>query len=92
MNKKTLEYFSEEPEKALHRIDLVPVILVFLIPIIVGLVFFRVRYMGGAPVWIYWILGILFLLGLIQVVFYVIAILKYIICKNKDKNRKGSCS
>ena len=53
--------------------DLFCVLLVFLFPIIVGVVFFRVLFMGGAPSWWLIVNGALFLASLGQAIYFLTA-------------------
>ena len=50
--------------------DLFSVLLVCLSPVAFGAVFFRILYMGGAPVWVYAMMGAVFLCSAAQVVYF----------------------
>jgi len=73
MNKGTDEIKARRPGRLRRADDLSCVLLVYLFPIVVGIVFFRVLHMGGAPAW--WLIanGALFLASLGQAIYFVTA-------------------
>lgn len=50
-------------------VDIASVIMVCLLPLVSGAVFFRLLHMTGTPVWFYVLQGLLFLFGVAQLVF-----------------------
>ena len=58
-------------KKVINRTtDLTSVFIVCLFPIVSGAIFFRVLYMGGAPLWFFVLQGGIFLFGFFQAVYF----------------------
>lgn len=66
----------------------VSVLLVFLLPVLTGFVFFRVLDEGGAPFWFYLVQGLVFLVALGQAAYYVAVVIRHIVRRrNGGKER-----
>ena len=83
------EHISKGKEKVNTAIDWGSVLLVFLFPLASGGIFLRVRDMGGAPGWMYVILGVFFALSVAQTVYYLVVILIRVIRGRKAAAGKG---
>ena len=51
--------------------DTVSIVMVFLLPVILGAVFFRILFMGGVPIWYLCVHGFFFVCSLGNAVYFV---------------------
>ena len=86
MQQEVQDLLAEGVEKAEEAADWGSVVLVFLFPVISGAVFWRVRSMGGAPAWVFWVLGFIFAVSLIQAVYYLTAVVRKALFGKRDRN------
>ncbi|MBQ9009568.1 MAG: hypothetical protein IJ088_09590 [Clostridia bacterium] len=52
--------------------DYFSVLLVFLFPIVTGIIFLRLMFMSGTPSWFRVIQGLIFIISLIQAVYFLV--------------------
>ena len=69
--------------------DITSVLLVCLFPVVSGIIFFRVLYMGGAPIWFYVLQGSIFLFSFFQAVYFFAIGLINALRRNPHKAPKG---
>lgn len=69
--------------------DITSVFLVCLFPVLSGIIFFRVLYMGGAPVWFYIVQGSIFLFSFIQAIYFFAIGLINALHRHPVKEQKG---
>ena len=86
MTEIILKLYKKIKRKTRKAVDLVSVMLVCLFPVVTGVIFFRLLFMAGVPVWFYVLQGFLFVFSLALGVYFFSAGLIHAI-RFKKENR-----
>lgn len=89
MRQSFRSFFTKGKKKTRAAVDWFSALLVCLFPVVTGVIFFRLLYMAGVPVWFMILQGLIFVASFVQAIYFFAVGLIRAVRRNPDDKKGG---